>query len=119
MCQSGSSSTRADFQGIPRVCLRIKEVSFARIESEGRLRLSTWAKAHHGEGIYAWGRAQKGVGKYVDIEVPAGTAVETLSVNGQTWYRLVPAAGDTLPVKVVGTNLTSEQIEFGRKVFKP
>jgi hypothetical protein len=90
--------------------------SYARIEQEGVLRLSMGAKAHYGEGVYAWEAGQTKVGTYIDIEVPPGTAVETINANGQTFVRLVPAQGDSLPVKIVGTNLSKEQIELGRQL---
>lgn len=96
----------------------VKATSFARIEQEGMLRLSTGAKAHYGEGVYAWGAQQQRIGTFVDIEVAAGTAVETLEVNGQTFYRLVPASGNTLPVKVVGTNMSAEEAAMGRQLLK-
>lgn len=101
----------------------IPGVSYARIEKEAALRLSKGAKAHYGEGVYAWPKGATGVGKFIDIEVPKGAAVEHLVVrqaNGatQAWFRLVPAAGDTLPVKIVGTNLSKEEIELGRALLK-
>jgi hypothetical protein len=88
--------------------------SFARIEKEGAMRLSTGAKAHYGEGVYAWTLDKRAVGPCIDVEVPAGTAVETLTVDGKTWVRLVPATGDRLPVKIVNTNLTEQQKQMGR-----
>jgi hypothetical protein len=59
-------------------------VSYARIEQEGAMRLSTGAKVHYAEGVYAWQPGQSGVGTYIDIQVPAGTGVETRKVGGQT-----------------------------------
>lgn len=88
--------------------------SYARIENEGSLRLSTGAKAHYGEGVYAWTPDKRAVGPCIDIEVPAGTAVETLTVEGKTWVRLVPATGDRLRVKIVNTNLSEQQKQMGR-----
>lgn len=97
----------------------VPPASYAQIEKAGQLRLSSGGKAHYGEGVYAWEQGAKQVGKYVDIEVPAGTAAEKIVVGGQTWYRLVPASGDTLPVKIVGTNLSTEEIAIGRKLAGP
>lgn len=94
-------------------------VSYARIEMEGSLRLSTGAKAHYGEGVYAWPAGQSGVGTYIDIEVQAGTGVETLDVGGQRWVRMLPPNGNTLPVKIVGTNMPQPQIDMGRQLLKP
>lgn len=94
-------------------------VSYARIEQEGSLRLSTGAKAHYGEGVYAWPPGQTGVGQYIDVQVPPGTGVETLKVGGQTWVRMVPPEGNVLPVKIVGTNLPQSQIDMGRQLLKP
>jgi hypothetical protein len=97
----------------------VKPASYAHIEREGSLRFSTGANAHYGEGVYAWEAGKQGVGTYIDIEVPAGTGVETLDVGGSRWVRMVPPSGDRLAVKIVGTNLTAEQIEFGRRLAAP
>ena len=96
----------------------IPGVNYARIETEGSMRLSTGAKAHYGEGVYAWHGGQNGVGTYIDIEVPAGTGVETIKTGGQSWVRMVPPEGSTLQVKIVGTNMPKEQIDFGRQLLK-
>jgi hypothetical protein len=56
---------------------------------------------------------------YIDIEVPAGTGVETLDFGNSNWVRLMPPNGDRLSVKIVGTNLTPAQIEMGRKLAGP
>jgi hypothetical protein len=91
-------------------------VSYARIEKEGSIRLSTGAQAHYGEGVYAWPAGQEKARIYIDIEVPAGTGVETLNVNGQKWVRMVPPEGNALPVKIVGHNLPDNQIQIGRRL---
>ena len=96
----------------------ILPVNYARIEMEGSLRLSTGVKAHYGEGVYAWQSGATGVQTYIDVEVPAGTGVETLEVGGQSWVRMVPPEGDRLTVRIVGTNMPKEQIEFGRKLLR-
>lgn len=92
--------------------------SYANIEKEGALRLSTGAKAHYGEGVYAWHAGQARIGVYIDIEVPAGTGVETINVGGQSWVRMVPPEGNMLPVRIVGTNLPQSQIDMGRMLAK-
>ena len=98
-----------------RLTGRTKGASFVRIQMEGSMRISTAGeKALFGEGVYAWAEGQPRVSPYIDIEVPAGTAVETLIVKGQTWYRLLPAQGSVLPVKIVGTDLAPEEIALGR-----
>ena len=97
----------------------IPPVNYARIEHEGALRLSTGAKAHYGEGVYAWLPGQGQVGTYIDIQVPAGTGVETLKVNRQTFVHMVPPDGNTLSVKIAGTNMPQSQIDMGRKLFRP
>jgi hypothetical protein len=96
-----------------------KAPSYARIEQGGVIDLSEGEAAHYGEGVYTWAQDAQGVGKYIDIEVPAGVAVETIQVpaKGQTFYRLVPATGDTLPIRIVGTNLSQEEIAFGRRMI--
>jgi hypothetical protein len=88
--------------------------SYARIEKEGALKLSTGGKAHYGEGVYAWTLDKRAVGPCIDVEVPPGTAVETLTVDGKTWVRMVPATGDRLRVRIVNTNLTEQQKQMGR-----
>jgi len=93
-------------------------VSYARIEMEGSLRLSTGAAAHYGEGVYAWHAGATGVGTYIDIEVAAGAAVETLKVGAQSWVRIVPAQGAVLSVRIVATNLAKEAIEMGRMLVR-
>ena len=96
----------------------VPPASYARIEMEGSMRLSTGVKAHYGEGVYAWPAGQRGVGTYIDIEVPAGTGVETINVGGQRWVRMVPPEGNKLPVRIVGTNMPQPQIDFGRKLVR-
>jgi hypothetical protein len=97
----------------------VPPASYAQIEKVGRINLSTGGKAHYGPGVYAWEKGAQRIGKYIDIEVPAGTAAEKIVVGGKTWYRLVPASGNTLPVKIVGTNLSAEEIALGRKLAGP
>lgn len=92
--------------------------SYANIEKEGALRFSKGDKAHYGEGVYAWHAGQTGVGTYIDIEVAAGTGVETLKVGGQSWVRMVPPEGNVLPVKIVGTNMPQSQIDMGRALIR-
>ncbi|WP_159726055.1 hypothetical protein [Methylosinus sp. Ce-a6] len=96
----------------------LKGVAYARIEMEGSLRLSTGMAAHYGEGVYAWHAGASGVGTYIDIEIAAGAAVETLKVGAQSWVRIVPAQGSVLSVRIVGTNLATEAIEMGRKLVR-
>jgi len=88
--------------------------AFGRIEKEGSVRISTGGNAHYGEGVYAWRAGEQKVGAYVDIELPPGTAVETLQVDGKSWYRIVPPSGDRVKVKVVGTNLSEQEQKMGR-----
>jgi hypothetical protein len=91
--------------------------NFGQIEKDGSLKLADLrGNAHYGEGVYAWPAGSQGVGKYIDIEVPPGTGVETLKVGNETWVRMVPPSGNRLPVKIVGTNLSPTQIEWGRKI---
>jgi hypothetical protein len=90
-------------------------MSYAHIEKEGSLELATGADAHYGEGVYAWPAGKPSTRAYIDIEVPPGTAVETLNVGGQRWVRMVPPNGDRLPVKIVGTNLSPAQIKMARE----
>lgn len=91
--------------------------SFAQIERHGKLTLSSGAKAHYGEGVYAWEQGATKVGKWIDIEVAAGTAIERLEGDAGVWYRLVPASGNTLGVRIVGTNLTQEEMAMGRRLI--
>jgi hypothetical protein len=94
--------------------------SYALIEKEGSMKLSDIrGNAHYGEGVYAWPAGSQGAGKYIDIEVPPGTGVETLKVGNETWVRMVPPNGNRLPVKIVGSNLSPAQIEWGKKLAKP
>jgi hypothetical protein len=94
----------------------VPPAAYANIENERALRLSTGAKAHYGERAYAWLRGQTGVGIYIEVEVAAGTGVETLNVNGQTFVRMLPAEGNLVRVRIVGTNLTPDQIALGRRL---
>jgi hypothetical protein len=96
----------------------VPPASYARIEMEGSMRFSNGAKAHYGEGVYAWPAGQKGVGTYIDIEVRAGTGVETINVGGQSWVRMLPPQGNTLPVRIVGTNMPQPDIQFGRRMVQ-
>ncbi|MBC8166208.1 MAG: hypothetical protein H7Y20_10090 [Bryobacteraceae bacterium] len=96
----------------------VPAVNYAQIEKGSPLRLSKGEKAQYGEGVYAWLPGQQRIGVYIDIEVPAGTGVETLNVNGQRWVRMVPPEGNALPVKIVGTNMPEHQIEMGRALAR-
>jgi hypothetical protein len=94
-----------------------QEVIHARIEKEGLAISTGGSSAQYGPGAYAYGKAGPRGGVYIDIEVPRGVAVETITVNGQTpFYRLLPATGERVPVRIIGTNLTKEQIAVGRRV---
>ena len=94
--------------------------NYGRIEAEGSMKLADIrGNAHYGEGVYAWPAGSQGTGKYIDIEVPPGTGVETLKVGNETWVRMVPPSGNRLSVKIVGTNLSPAQIEWGRKMAGP
>jgi len=94
--------------------------SYALIEKEGSMKLSDIrGNAHYGEGVYAWPAGSGEAGKYIDIEVPPGTGVETLKVGNETWVRMVPPNGNRLPVKIVGSNLSPAQIEWGKKLAQP
>ena len=54
---------------------------------------------------------------YIDIEVSPGTGVETLDFGGgKGWVRMVPPNGDDLQIKIVGTNLSKDEIDTGRKL---
>jgi hypothetical protein len=89
------------------------EISVVRIQQERQMRLSTGDSAHYGEGVYAWESNRAGARGYIDIRVPAGTAVERIVVQGdrpQVFYRLVPAEGNTLGVEIVGTDFTDAQL---------
>jgi hypothetical protein len=88
--------------------------AYGRIEKEGHMRFSTGDSAHYGDGVYSWRAQEPNVHGYVDVEVPAGTAVETLQVDGKTWVRLVPPTGDRLPVKIIRTDLTDHEQKLGR-----
>jgi len=90
----------------------VPQMSFLTIQEEGALRLSTGgASAQYGEGVYAWRANSTGIGRrYIDIEVPAGTAAELLNTPSGSWYRLVPPDGNTLPVKIVGHNFTTNEL---------
>jgi hypothetical protein len=91
--------------------------TYAFIERDGSLILSKGvANAQYGEGVYAWAKEATQVGKYIDIEIAGDVAVETLQFTKRTFYRLVPAQGNRLPVRIVGTNLTPDEIAFGRKM---
>jgi hypothetical protein len=99
--------------------------SYALIEKGGELTLATGAKAHYGDGLYVFASGSKQVRLFIDIEVAAGTAAENLVVknvlNGkiEQFVRLVPATGKTLPVKIVGHNLSPVQIAMGRTMAFP
>ncbi|HJS09057.1 MAG TPA: hypothetical protein VJ809_15415 [Pirellulales bacterium] len=92
----------------------VKPASFAQIEKSRSLHFSTGAKAHYGEGVYVWPANKSGVGHYIDIEVPAGTAAEQITVASGSWYRLVSAQGNRLSIKIVGHSFTQEEVAMGR-----
>jgi len=74
------------------------------------LSLSTGMSATYGDGVYAYA-AGRNIGRaFIDIEVEKGVAVESLRVTNSligrvdSWFRLLPATGSKLPVKIVGKN---------------
>jgi len=67
----------------------------------------------HRVRAFAWRQDKQAVGPCIDIEVPPGTAVETLSADGKTWVRIVPATGDRFPIRIVNTNLTEQEKQLG------
>lgn len=93
--------------------------SFARIARQGFMNLAPQGyKAQFGVGVYAWEANATGIGaRYIDIEVPSGTAAEYLTTPGGNFYRLVPATGDTLPVKVVSHNFTPAEVVRGNQMI--
>lgn len=98
----------------------VPEASFARIQLEGRLRFSSAGKAHYGEGVYAWRANSTGIGRrWIDIEVPPGTAAELIQTPSGSWYRLLSPEGNSLPVRVVGHNFTAQEIALGRAAVGP
>lgn len=92
------------------------ESSLGKIQADGSLSLSHGPNAHYGEGVYAWGPDGPKSGKYIDIEVPRGTAVETIKVAEGTWYRLVPGNGNKLKVKIVGHNFTPKELKWAKHI---
>jgi hypothetical protein len=94
-------------------------VNFARIEAEASMRLSEGINATYGRGVYAWPSQTPRGGIYIDIQVPAGVAVETIvhPTHG-TFYRIIGASGDTVPVRIVNTNLSTDEILMGRELLK-
>jgi hypothetical protein len=92
--------------------------NYARIEAKGVLTVSSGGQdAQYGEGVYAWFAGKPTNQPYIDIEVPPGTGVETLDFGGgKGWVRMVPPSGEDLNVKIVGTNLSSDEIAAGRKL---
>lgn len=94
------------------------EIPLGNIQANGSVRLSHGPDAHYGEGVYAWGPDGPTNWRYIDIEVPRGTAVETIKVGDATWYRLVPGNGNNLKVKVVGHNFTPEEFKLAQQIGK-
>lgn len=94
-------------------------ISAANIEATGSIRISKGISAHYGEGIYVWEPGATGVGqRYIDIMVSSETVAEKIVTNyGKTFYRLVPPSGESVPVKVVGSNFTAEEIALGRSII--
>lgn len=93
-------------------------MSYAQIEKQGSMNFATGANAQYGAGVYAWPANKTGVGAYIDIQVKPGTGVETLDVAGTKFVRLMPPTGDTLPVKITGTNVPKADIKAARKFIK-
>lgn len=93
-------------------------LTYNYIKNRGNLRFSNGVRAHYGEGVYTWA-AGKSVKNYIDIEVPAGVAVEELKVEGVgEWYRLVSAEGTSVPVKVIGTDIAEDEIKQYEAISK-
>ena len=90
----------------------IPAVAYCGIERRG-LRISTNpSTAQWGEGAYVWPARLPLTGlPWIDVEAPAGILVEELRVNGQgPFYRLLPLAGNFIPVRVIGTNIPPQII---------
>jgi len=95
----------------------IPAATYNQIKRSGKLLISTGGGAHYGEGVYVYA-VGKEVPSFIDIEVPAGVAVEELQVEGQgTFYRLVPAAGNGVPVNIQGTDISKEMIDTFEKLL--
>lgn len=92
----------------------------ANIEAGGTINVAkAGAYAKYGEGLYAWPEAHPGGPnmRYIDIQVPPETAVETIiDERGMTMERLVPPEGNTINVKIVGHNFTATEVSAGQKI---
>ena len=90
--------------------------SFAQIERHAKIDMAKAGKAHYGDGLYTWEYGTTGVAKYIDIEIGPGHAVERIDIvdTGHTYFRIVPDQGRQVTVRIVGTNLTAEEMAYGR-----
>lgn len=91
-------------------------VIFGQIRKTGGLKMSTNLNtAHYGTGAYAYGHnVPRPTGKrYIDFEVPSGTAVELIEAPDGAFYRLVPPDGDAVPITITGSNFTPDEIRMG------
>jgi hypothetical protein len=95
---------------------KVPAITYNGIQTSGGLKVSTGGTAQFGTGAYAWPKNTQGVAPYVDIEIPAGVAVETITSGNQTFYRMMPAQGDVVPGKIVGTSLTNDQVAIAKKL---
>lgn len=92
--------------------------TYIQIQRSGKLLMSTGAGAHYGEGVYVYGTEMENLPNMIEVEVPIGVAVEELKPAGQgTFYRLVPAGGDGVPVVIKDTNIPEETIKLMEKLL--
>lgn len=87
-----------------------------QIRKSGGLKLSTKRhSAHYGDGAYVFGPdvPRPSGQRYIEFEVPAGTAIELIEAPTGRFYRLVPPEGEIVPIKITGTNFTPDEIRMG------
>lgn len=97
----------------------IQFASFGQIKKGGQITLSKpGINGHYGEGVYAWPAGKNVGGKFIDIEVKASTGVEKIvTKDGSHWYRMVPAEGNQLAVRIVGHNFTKEEVRDAARLL--
>ncbi len=88
------------------------DMQVASISRNGLTLATGGMNATYGEGVYVYAVSRNTSAYFIDIEVQPGVAVESLQVTNSitgrvgTWFRLVPATGNSLPVRIVGRNFS-------------
>lgn len=87
----------------------IEASRFWNIKQSGLI-ISKGGTAIYGDGAYCFSirtPPTRDSDYYIDLEIPPGIGCEQISIPDITayYYRFLPAVGDTIPVRILGSNI--------------